>query len=296
MKKIISFSAYLAVALLIFVTAGLYLLPRATEYINRTPCDLSIEYRIDQVDSRFGIEREEFTHSVKEAVGLWNDEVGRNIFVYSSDGELGVNLLFDKRQTISNEISALENELDETEKSLEPEIERYESLAVSYQSKLSALNEKILYWNGRGGAPKEEFEKLIDEQNQLKVEAEALSSLALRLNQSTNEYKETVSKLKSTSEIFKTALDIRPEQGIYNPRDQRVEIYLSNNDQELLHTLAHEFGHVIGISDHVEDENSIMYALNSESFELTENDKEALGVVCDKSIIKERIRVQLQRF
>ena len=74
---------------------------------------------------------------------------------------------------------------------------------------------------------------------------------------------------------------MRPEEGLYNPKDQRIDIYFNIERKELLHTLLHEFGHALGLG-HLENENAIMYPFTTQEITLSPEDIAAITKQCEK--------------
>lgn len=110
--------------------------------------------------------------------------------------------------------------------------------------------------------------------------------MAQSLNRSSDEYNNQATELNQTISTYNSALSERPEEGIYKGVENRIEIYLYLNKPELIHTLAHEFGHALGIG-HVNNPNAIMYAKTSQKVILTSEDVNELQDVCrERSILE----------
>ncbi len=135
----------------------------------------------------------------------------------------------------------------------------YEKQSESFKQRLEALNSEIEEWNKKGGAPPDVFERLMKEQNSLKREAEKLNATARSLNKSADVYNSNVGTLNKEVDTINTALSTKPEEGVYLPQENKIEIYFHITQDELVHTLAHELGHALGM-DHNSNQVSIMYA------------------------------------
>lgn len=251
-----------------------------------SPCDTPIEYRIDKIDPQFGITREEFLSDVSRASTIWEQTIGKDLFAYNSEGDLAISLVYDERQSLTNQINQLEGNLDTEKISLQTRIEEYQRLSAGFEKKISDFNSKVEYWNQEGGAPKEEFDKLVTEQEELKKEADSLNEIARSLNQSTKNYNTEVGQLNQTVDTFNQTLKTKPEQGLYNSSSNTIDIYFSTSKNELIHTIAHELGHARGLT-HVTNSKAIMYSFTSNEIVPSLEDIRMLNKVCKKRTILE---------
>lgn len=249
-------------------------------------CDQPIYYHIDTVDSGFNLSKDDFLEAADSAAQIWNDAYGKKLFVYDPKGDLSVNLIYDERQSLTSQISQLENRVRSDKQSLNPKVNEYQKLSQEFKKKVNSLNQEIEYWNHQGGAPSEIYQDLTSKQQNLRQEANNLNALAQSLNISTNEHNMQVNKLNQTISSLNDALEERPEEGIYKGAENRIEIYLNINNDELTHTLAHEFGHALGIM-HTSNPKTIMYHKTSSSTNLTKEDLSLLENVCRRYSIVE---------
>lgn len=260
-------------------------------------CSEPIAYRIDTVDPEFNLSKEKFIEYSKQATEIWNDSYGKTLFVYDPAGNLSVNLVYDERQRLNTEISKLETTVKSQQQNLKPQVAQYEKDSTALKQKIEQLNQEIQDWNTKGGAPPEEYEKLIQRQKELQQEADNLNETAKNLNLTADAYNTQVSALNKTIDTFGQALQLRPEEGIFLGPENKIEVYFYNGQQSLVHTLTHEFGHALGI-DHNNNIASVMYPKTTKALKLSEEDTAALIEVCkDRSkfeLLQQRIQQLLQ--
>lgn len=282
MKKIV----YILFLLLLIFTPLLYFTfapftALANQYIYFSPCDTPIKYKIGLIDPRFNIPQSEFLQNIRQAEAIWENVNSKNMFEYDPQAELDFNMEYDNRQSLNTQIGELENRLDSGRSTLDSNIQEYERLVGQFNQRVKDLNEKISYWNSQGGAPPEEYEKLIKEQQDVNAEAQRLNDMARSLNLATGDYNAQVGELNQTINTFRQELNFRPEEGLYDSKEQKITIYITSSQNELIHTLAHEMGHALDIK-HVTDEKAIMFPFSSRELLPSSEDEQALDTVCQK--------------
>ncbi len=267
-------------------------------------CPVPLSYRLGQFDSEFNLTAEEARAHFDIAEAVWEDSVGRELFVYDENAALTVNFIFDERQALSDAeateraaLDAKEAENDKISETLASLQEKFKTLQTqqerkvrNYEARLSSYNEEVRMYNDRNGAPAAVFARLEEERNELNQEASELSVLAGELN-------EVAFKINDLSERGNTLIESYNQQvEQYNKRfgkpeeftqgdyqGDEIHVYKFSNDDELVSVLAHEFGHSLGIEEHVEGTSSVMYYLLEEGrteVSLSAEDKIAFLAVC----------------
>lgn len=275
-------------------------------FLGNAPCQKPITYSLDSFDSRFNISKEDFLSAISAAAAVWDKASGKNLFQYSPDGNLKINLIYDYRQEATDQLKNLGFKIDDTKSSYDALKAEYLSQKSAYDSANAALQSKIAdfqtqkqkydaevaYWNGRGGAPKDVYDSLTAEGNNLKSEADqinadedGLNKQAATVNAVVDALNLTAHKINVTVQTFnKIGASTGEEfsEGLYiaDTSGTRIEVYQFNNRSQLIRLLAHELGHALGL-DHVNDPNAIMYKLNeSKNIAPTADDIAELKAVC----------------
>lgn len=265
----------------------IYLVPswqkNVSQLLSYSQCDSPMGYKIGSIDARFGLSSNDALTDIQEATSIWSDAYHKNLFAFSNDANLTVNFVYDKRQELDTKITSLSTQLQQNNEQLQQQIASYKADVTAFEKRLKALNETINKYNSEGGAPQAVYADLVKQQNQLKAEGDALNARARELNLSTNDYNASVANLNQDVTQFNAALAQKPEEGLfeYNNGVNTITIYFASNRQELLHTLAHEFGHALGMM-HVQNPEAIMYPYTTSVLAVSPDDESQLRSVCQK--------------
>jgi hypothetical protein len=258
-----------------------------TEIINiisYSECGTPISYKLGSLDPKFGLTQESVTTTIQDATDIWSKTYGKPLFINSPEATLTVNFVYDERSALNTQIDQEQNELDQKDGTLREQINSYETDLSAYEKKLNALNARVEQVNSSGGAKPDEYNELVSQQNEIITEGNSLNERADKLNLTTNNFNSKVENLNQNVNQFNRAIAQKPEEGLYNGNDNTIIIYFANNHQELVRTLAHEFGHALGML-HTVDEQSIMYPNTTNFLEVRAQDKNELDDVCRKQLI-----------
>lgn len=277
--KIISVLSLILIGVLAFlVNSGTISLDRL---LYSYPCNTPLAYHLGGVDPRFKLSNAQVEESIHEAVSVWNTAYGKTLFEENSSGKLTVNFVYDQRQELVNQINNQENTTLTDKSTLNAKIAAFNTKSTEFQKKVDDLNSKIQFWNKKGGAPPDVYQKLTQEQQDLQKEGQKLQTEARTLNQSTDKFNYQVNELNGSINTFNSLLSQKPEEGLFNGQDETISIYFTNSNNELIHTLTHEFGHARGLG-HVNDKKAVMYPYTSEELTLSGEDLSELNRACQK--------------
>lgn len=76
------------------------------------PFDTRLRFRIDQVDSGFGLSKDQVIQLSKEAIEIWHQGSNRDdLMVYDENARLSIHLIYDQRQQDYNALKKVEKQL-----------------------------------------------------------------------------------------------------------------------------------------------------------------------------------------
>lgn len=308
MKRLFIFG-FLAFLGFTFFLVGQVKAGRFDAYLLYSSCDQPIYYTLGEIDSKFGLNENEFLLATNRAVQVWNQAAGQNLFLYSMDSGtnlasqdslqvspaggqvLEVNFKYDKRQALTSQIGQLEGKVYKSEDALKADIAAYDREVADFNAKMEQFNAEVQDWNSKGGAPPDVYEHLRSQQASLQDEAARLNTRSQELGLSVEKYNKQVGKLNQTIESFNTELTRRPEEGLYDANQNKIEIFFFFDKTELLHTLIHEFGHARGL-EHVDNEQAIMFPFTTNVLKPVKDDLDQLEEICARRSVLDDYRIQ----
>ena len=245
------------------------------------PCATPFEYAIGSVDPRFNLSANDFLVEAQEAAKIWNGQAGKDLLKYNPNASFKINLVFDSRQTASNEADNLAKNLSQLEASQNKISADYNSLSAGYKKTLEKYNADVakyekqlkVYandvedWNASDKTSQSEFDALQkakrdlgDFYQQLQKEQKEINALAGKTNNLVTQEKKVVSDYNTQVSTYREKYGGTQEfeKGIYDGSE--INIYQFKELSDLRMTLAHELGHALGLG-HVENSKSIMYYL-----------------------------------
>jgi Matrixin len=265
-------------------------------------CPVPIQYRIGEIDSRFGIDTEAAKTFATKAETEWESALARELFVYDESAEFAINFIYDERQQRARTEEEWRVALDADEVKNNQQIEEikrlgaryeeaqqtYEAERSRYESKLASYNEEVATYNAAGGAPQEVYAQLQREAKELEELLQGILAQERRLTQEA----ETITSLgeKANADIAAYNAEVLEYNEMFGEIDtytqgdfkrDRINVYKFSDEREIVAVLAHEFGHALGLG-HVEGEGSIMYYLltQRDATSLSATDKAAFEAVC----------------
>lgn len=259
-------------------------------------CQAPVTWRIGRLAPAFDLTLEQAEQAAHAAAAQWNTALGRELFRYDSLDGLPINFAYDERQQqllqqalLQRNIARYDSNIDQRGASLIQQSERlkqqqqqFEQQNRRFAAAVAAFERKAQQVNAANrSALQQEQQQLNAQQQQLQQQATALNAEQQRLQREQRYLNETVADrnalLPSQASVATTA-----EVGVMEIRGRQrsMTIYAYKTLADLQLTMAHEFGHALGVG-HTSGAASVMHhQLNAAQRLLTAEDIQALQQQC----------------
>ncbi|MDH0565630.1 matrixin family metalloprotease [Acinetobacter courvalinii] len=258
-----------------------------------------LRYRIADLDPRLNITQQQMIELSQQAAAIWAKDTGQQYFVYDPEAEFVIHLVFDQRQVRSMKRSENLNQLEQEQQhwlaqnqqlqrlkqsvadsrtQLELQTIEYQNNQQKYQQALQNL--KAPAQNSKQVARLQQQQHTLQQQtSDLQTKIAEHNQLVQQFNAQTEQSKQLYQQLTESVAAFNQTF--KPQvlhKGQFH--GQQIFIYEFSSMDDLRLTLAHEFGHALGLK-HTQDPKSLMYPRikeqNAKDFQLTDTDLELLG-------------------
>lgn len=264
---------------------GLPLLP----VIGKGLCSTPLGWKLGYLDPAFNLTETEATAAISQAAQMWNQAFGRTLLQQDPQGFV-IDFRFDARQQQLLKQRLLSRNLNRYDQAIEPGRENLPQQFAALQQQIDSFNQQTAQLQQQIAAFKPdapnaaaERAQLERRQRELKQEADWLEQQRQQLVRDQDYLNETIKQRNALlTEAGPAAISGPFEVGLMNIRgnERLMTIYAFGSQQDLVATLAHEFGHAFGV-EHTSAEDSIMYhSLSTQQAMLTAVDIAALESQC----------------
>ncbi|MEB6481434.1 matrixin family metalloprotease [Acinetobacter vivianii] len=257
----------------------------------------TLHYRIADIDPRFHLSQQQVLELTQQAAKIWEHETGQQNFIYDPEAEFSINLVFDERQQRSTDRVQSLQQLQQDQQQwkdqnqqlqhMKAEIQQSSALIAHKQAQLNSqfqqYNQDVQRFNQQRSSSKALADQFTQRQAALQQQSLALQQEIQQHNQRTRQLNQDIQSLNQNNQQLVASANqfnqiFQPRlfhKGHFNGKHIMIYEFSSTNDLRL--TLAHEFGHALGLA-HTDDPSSLMYPIiqqqNLQKFALTDSDKD----------------------
>tara|TARA_R110002126_G_scaffold38317_13_gene114467 strand:- start:7873 stop:8790 length:918 start_codon:yes stop_codon:yes gene_type:complete len=267
----------------------------AEKALQQQLCQTPVLWRIGQLDPAFTLTAQQAEQAAHDAAQQWNSAFERELFRFDSQDGFPINFRYDQRQQqvlqqamLSRNIQRYDSNIEQRAETLRQQSEQLQQRQREFaQSNQQFAAEYATFKQQAANARQDNLAALQQQQQRLQQRQQQLQQQAQRLNEQQAQLQRENQYLNNTVADRNALLTEQPptlaaEVGLMeiNNGSRKMTIFAYSTTAALQLTIAHEFGHALGVG-HTNSSTSVMHpALNPQQQGLTADDIEALKQQC----------------
>ncbi len=268
----------------------------AEQALQKQLCQTPVLWRIAQLDPAFALTAEQAEQAAHNAAAQWNAAFDQELFRYDSLDGFPINFRYDERQqqllqqalfqrniqrydsTIDRRATSLSQQSDQLQQRQQEFAEQNQQFAAdiaNFQQQVANANQRNL------AALQQQQQQLQQREQQLQQQAQRLNEQQAQLQREHQYLNDTVADRNALLQDHQPLLAAEVGLMEISNGKRSMTIFAYSTSAALQLTIAHEFGHALGLG-HTDSSTSIMhYSLNPQQQSLTAEDINALRQQCD---------------
>lgn len=243
-------------------------LPRPSGLFSPQP----IAYGIGDVDPRFKLSKDEVAYLALEATQIWEQGTAQSLFVYDPQAKLKIHLIYDERQEkalyvdeMNANMTKKSDELDAFNQKLTRQLENLTQRRDQLEADYKHVRNEQAAWRRIEFEDSANLQRLQQQEQQLKQQRQQLSNEFDTYHLNVNLYNQQVDAFNQYALQARQYNQSSPSRLFHKGTfsGDRIDVYQFSSKNDLKVTLAHEFGHALGM-DHHQDAKGLMYPSMSE--------------------------------
>ncbi|MEH8017171.1 M10 family metallopeptidase domain-containing protein [Rheinheimera muenzenbergensis] len=258
-------------------------------------CQTPVLWRIGQLDPAFDLTAEQAEQAAHNAAMQWNRAFAQELFRYDSLDGFPINFRYDQRQQqmlqqalLERNIQRYDSTIDRRAATLQQQSQQlqqrqreFEQQNQQFSADVAAFEQQAANVDQRNAAAlKQQQQELQQRQQQLQQQAQQLNEQQEQLQREQRYLNDTVADRNALLPAQQPLAAAEVGLMEISNGERRMTIFAYSNPASLQLTLAHEFGHALGLG-HTDGNSSVMhYAINPQQKGLTAEDIAALKQQC----------------
>ncbi|WP_082971896.1 matrixin family metalloprotease [Rheinheimera sp. SA_1] len=253
-------------------------------------CQSPLGWRLGNLDPAFNLTEAQAIRLISTAAEMWNNAVGKELLRHDPAQGFVIDFKFDARQQQLLKQRLLQRNLARYDEAIQPGLQNLPEKFAELDTKIAEFNQQkaqlqqqISQFQPNAQNAEAQRRQLEQQQQSLIREADWLEQQRQQLLRDQNYLNETI---RQRNELVQTAdlpTETAPfEVGLMTIKQQQrqMTLFAFSSETDLVATIAHEFGHAIGI-EHTPEPDSIMFhQLNAQQQQLTAADLRAWQSTC----------------
>ncbi|MBU1311204.1 MAG: matrixin family metalloprotease [Gammaproteobacteria bacterium] len=259
-------------------------------------CQAPVLWRLGELDPNFGLTADQAEQAAHEAAQLWNKAFSTELFRYDSLDGFAIHFRYDSQQQQLLQLALQKsrqyqtsNRSDIRDETLQQQQSRLNQRSTAYHNDKAQLDRDMAVLEMRSrdsgtwgsAAYQQQQASLQQRQQRLEYEEEAIDQLSDQLSQE-RDYRNSMSRdnhVRQSKPDSTPAIEFGEMQIENGQRTMTIFAYKTN--ASLIQTIAHQFGHALGLGHNSNSASIMSDIFNPANSELSRSDISSLNQQCN---------------
>lgn len=245
------------------------------------PCEFPMRWRLAEIDPLFQLSRAQAHAAVEAAALAWNQKLDTQVFVEDAQHGFPIYFRYDERQQQLLANQRVQRNVERYDSYLQQQHADLQMLDADYQQQRAEFERLQQALTAQMATKNASSSQIVQGQAALRLQADLVNALVQKIQDKQQHYQQSLQQREQlltdaphSASLAEVGLLVRRASGL------EMQIFAYRDQDILVRTLTHEFGHALGI-DHLPSPSAIMHeTLNNAQTELTAADLTAAKASC----------------